>query len=83
MGRLIGIVDSDRFRDVVYLFFVLFLAGFVLSLPLFPSNDGAVHLYFSHIFGNLLMHKGPFGQYFALRRVLGPYTLQIFLPGIP
>lgn len=62
-------------------FFILLTlgyAGMVLSLPLFPSQDGPVHLYYADICRELLL-GGPdtvYSQFFALKQILPPYAFQ-------
>ncbi len=48
----------------------------VLSLPLFPTQDGAVHLYYVHALHQLTGGNELFSSSYALRSPLPPYTVQ-------
>lgn len=52
-----------------------FIAVWILCLPVFPSSDGSVHLYYAHISGQLLHPPGDYGVFYVLRRFAGPYSL--------
>ena len=63
----------------------LFAAGllafviFVLTLPVFPSGDGPVHIYFSRILFLLASHQaGLYGSVYAIRHLIQPYALHYF-----
>jgi hypothetical protein len=50
----------------------------ILSLPLFPSQDGPIHLYYLDILRGLLSHSGPYSQYFEIKSYLTPYSLEYY-----
>jgi hypothetical protein len=50
----------------------------ILSLPLFPSQDGPVHLYYVDVLRGLLSHTGPYPQYFEIKSYLTPYMLEYY-----
>jgi hypothetical protein len=52
----------------------------VLSLPLFPTMDGPVHLYYMHVLSALLQ-KGPsvYKNYYVIKSVLPPYSFYYYL----
>jgi hypothetical protein len=52
----------------------------VLSLPLFPTMDGPVHLYYMHVLSALL-HKGPsvYKNYYVIKSILPPYSFYYYL----
>ncbi len=53
--------------------------AWVLSLPLFPTQDGPVHLYFVHVLRELLTGHGSFyQQYYYIRHILPPYSLYYY-----
>lgn len=53
---------------------------FVLSLPVFPSEDGPIHLYFATVLGHLLSHSSPlYAQYYYIHHLLPPYSLHYYL----
>ena len=47
----------------------------VLSLPIFPSQDGPMHRYYAHALGAVLAHQPHFGLY-AIRHPFPPYATQ-------
>lgn len=52
----------------------------VMSLPLFPSQDGPIHLYYTTILHDLLFNKGTFySSYFTIKHILPPYSLYYYL----
>jgi hypothetical protein len=54
--------------------------AFVLSLPVFPSEDGPIHLYFATVLGDLLSHSSPlYAQYYYVHHLLPPYSLHYYL----
>ncbi len=51
----------------------------VLTLPLFPSGDGPLHVYFSSIFGDLATHSSPFYEHFYfIRHLVQPYSFHYY-----
>src|SRR5688572_10938747 len=59
------------------LLFVLLLAGFtamILRLPVFPSQDGPMHLYHAQIYGSLLRGGGPYAEHFRIIQYFPPYS---------
>jgi hypothetical protein len=55
--------------------------AWVLSLPVFPSQDGPMHLYLTRILQALLLHRDPglYPQYFYVKHLLPPYALYYYL----
>jgi hypothetical protein len=51
----------------------------VLSLPLFPTSDGPMHLYYVHVLRELL-GKGPsaYEHYYFIKHLLPPYSLYYY-----
>ncbi|MFZ1941982.1 MAG: hypothetical protein WAU43_00085, partial [Acidobacteriaceae bacterium] len=61
--------------------FLLLLAGYciwVLTLPLFPSLDGSLHLYYASVLGSLLSGSKEFASYYFIRHILPPYALHYY-----
>ena len=51
----------------------------VLSMPLFPSQDGPLHLYCVEVFRQLLAHHpGPYAQTYFINRYVPPYSLYYY-----
>lgn len=69
-------------RPYTLLFWLLLLAfeAFVLSLPLFPTGDSGLHLYYATIFRDLVTHSSPlYAQFYAIRHVVQPYLLHYYV----
>lgn len=59
---------------------LLLYCAWVLSLPLFPTQDGPVHLYLATIFKGLLSHSaGIYDKYYFIRHYLPPYSFYYYL----
>ncbi len=58
----------------------LLYCAWVLSLPLFPSQDGPVHLYLASIFKGLLGgESNTYSTYYLVRHYLPPYSFHYYL----
>jgi hypothetical protein len=59
---------------------VLACCAWILWLPVFPSEDGPVHVYYATVMAKLLggVH-GPLTQAFRIRHLLPPYSLYYYL----
>jgi hypothetical protein len=53
--------------------------AWVFSLPVFPSQDGSMHLYTAQIIANLLASEPRFSHYFYIQHTLPPYSLHYYL----
>src|SRR4051812_1465568 len=51
----------------------------VCSLPVFPTQDGPLHLYYADVFRALLFHSNQYGGYFEIRSLVTPYAFQYYL----
>lgn len=78
-------VSSDSKRrgiaDHLFLPFLLLTALYclwVLSLPLFPSLDGSLHLYYASVLASLLSGSHTFSSYYFIRHILPPYSLHYY-----
>jgi hypothetical protein len=51
----------------------------LLSLPAWPSQDGPVHLYYTHVLGALLSHQPtPYTRFYTIKHLLPPYALYYY-----
>ncbi len=51
-----------------------------MSLPVFPSQDGPIHLLYADVLRSLLFRGGShFGTFFTVKHVLPPYSLYPYL----
>jgi hypothetical protein len=46
--------------------------------PVFPSQDGPVHLYYVDVLRGVLTHSAPYAQHFEIKSVLTPYALEYY-----
>jgi hypothetical protein len=51
----------------------------VFSLPLFPTQDGAIHLYYAQVLSHLLSGPSVYSQFFAIRHPIPPYAFHYAL----
>jgi hypothetical protein len=61
------------------LLIVLAYIVWLLSMPAWPSQDGPVHLYYTHVFGALLSHQPTiYTRYYTIKHLLPPYALYYY-----
>lgn len=53
--------------------------GWILSLPLFPSQDGAAHVYYARVSRDLMLGHAGFERDFRIARPFPPYSLHAYL----
>ena len=61
--------------------FLVLLAAYcvwILTLPLFPSLDGSLHLYYASVMGSLLSGSKAYSSYYFIRHILPPYALHYY-----
>jgi hypothetical protein len=51
----------------------------ILALPVFPNQDGPVHLYYAQVAGDLETGSDPYGGLFQIREGLPPYAVHSYL----
>ena len=49
-----------------------------LLAPVFPTQDGPVHLYYVDVLRDVLKHSAPYAQHFEIKRLLTPYALEYY-----
>jgi hypothetical protein len=61
---------------------IVILLGYIvwlISLPAWPSQDGPVHLYYTHVFSELLSHQPTvYAHYYTIKHLLPPYALYYY-----
>src|ERR1041385_4156000 len=80
--RILPTKPSERRYLAGWIVFVVLLAvtcGWILSLPLFPSQDGAVHVYYARVSRDLLLGHAGFEHDFRIARPFPPYSLHAYL----
>ncbi len=63
---------------VFYLLLASYIA-FILWLPVFPSQDGPVHLYYASVASSLLHHETTYSSAFQIKHILPPYSLHTYI----
>lgn len=63
---------------IPFLILLAFYCVWILTLPLFPSLDGSLHLYYASVLGSLLSGSKDFASYYFIRHVLPPYALHYY-----
>jgi len=62
--------------------FFLFVGLYILviiRLPLFPTGDGPLHIYYANVFRSLLVEHSIYNSFYQVRHVIQPYCLHYFL----
>ncbi len=76
-----GMPHRGSWSPASLLFSVVILGycGWILSLPVFPSQDGPAHLYYADVLSQLLFHAPVFSSQYQITHLLPPYALQNYL----
>ena len=74
-------VSSDStLTSAAHAILVIAFLGWIMALPLFPSQDGPVHLFYTDVLRSLLFSPGThFAHYFTVKHLLPPYSLYYYL----
>ncbi len=70
------VVPSRRRSSQTSLLFACIVAAlciWILSLPVFPTQDGPIHRYYTHVLDSLLQHRSLY-QMYEIRHPLPPYA---------
>ena len=70
---------ADRWLSVTFWAMLGVCVVWILSMAVFPTQDGPMHLYWTQIFHGLLTHSGHYEGFFRIRAVVSPYSLYYFL----
>ena len=75
---------NPRSGNALYLTLILLITSaysvWVLSLPLFPTQDGPMHLYYTHVLHALLFGPpGIYPRFYAVRHILPPYASYYYM----
>jgi hypothetical protein len=64
---------------VATLLILLAYIVFLLTLPAWPSQDGPVHLYYTHVLSALLSHQPTvYTRFYTIKHLLPPYALYYY-----
>jgi hypothetical protein len=64
---------------IIYALLVAGACAWILHLPLFPSQDGAVHVYYARVSSDLLFGPHRYEHDFRVARPFPPYALHAYL----
>ncbi|MHB1796125.1 MAG: hypothetical protein ACYCPO_14270 [Acidobacteriaceae bacterium] len=64
--------------SIPFLILLALYCAWIFTLPLFPSLDGSLHLYYASVLGSLLSGSKDFASYYFIRHVLPPYALHYY-----
>lgn len=70
--------NERKLVEGIFFASLLFLAVFVLWLPVFPTGDGPMHLYYANVFRQLAGGSGPYAHYYEIRHLVQPYCLHYY-----
>ena len=74
-----ALLRDRRLSLVIYLAIIALYCAWVLSMPVFPSQDGPLHLYYVNIFRDLLRHaQGTYSNTYYIGRYLPAYSLYYY-----
>jgi hypothetical protein len=65
----------DQVFDRIFLLGLLGAVVFVLWLPVFPTGDGPVHLYYADVLWSLVCHQSAYAPDYAIRHLFAPYLV--------
>ncbi|HEY0785218.1 MAG TPA: hypothetical protein VGD62_05055 [Acidobacteriaceae bacterium] len=77
-GSAAGAAPEPRWLERFFFVSLLCFCAYVLWLPVFPTNDGPLHIYFSSILWELASRPTIYSSYFAIRHLIQPYSLHYF-----
>lgn len=68
----------NRFWTWAGLVLLAATAAIPFVAPVFPTQDGPVHLYYVDVLRGILSHSAPYGEYFRIKSFLTPYALEYY-----
>ncbi len=73
--------SSPRIALLALSLIALAFCAWLLSLPLFPTADGPIHLLYTRVMQALLFGRDPgiLPQYYTIKHILPPYSLYYYL----
>src|SRR5690349_5744824 len=75
-------IESPSSQRLAWIVFAALLAAacdWIVSLPVFPSQDGAVHVYYAKVTRDLMAGHSTYAHDFRVARPLPPYSLHAYL----
>jgi hypothetical protein len=72
-SEIYALRPSSTASSLIFAILLAAMCFWILSLPLFPSQDGPMHRYYVHALDSLLRHDGLYGDY-QIRHPLPPYA---------
>ena len=72
-------VSRGAAQWAVFAILLSMACGWILYLPVFPSQDGAVHVYYAHVSRDLLLGGHTYGQDYRIARPFPPYAVHAYV----
>jgi hypothetical protein len=73
------VAATRRHVGLIYLLVIAGYAAWILSLPVFPSQDGPAHVYFADVASHLWSGNSVFSGSYEIVHPISPYALQTYL----
>lgn len=73
-----SIPPRTRAQWAVFAILLALACGWILSLPVFPSQDGPVHVYYAHVSRDLLLGGHTYTQDYRIARPFPPYAIHAY-----
>ena len=70
-----SVLAQETTLDRIFLLGLLAAILYVLWLPVFPTGDGPVHLYYADVLWSLVQHQPTYAHDYAIRHLLAPYLV--------
>ena len=70
-----GIAQPSRLISRIFIGLVVLYCTWIVSLPLFPTQDGPMHLYYTEVLARILSHSHLFTYFYGVRLPPPPYVL--------
>jgi hypothetical protein len=74
-----GASNPQLFSHLAFFALLAVACLWILHLPLFPTQDGPVHVYYARVSQAVLRGEGSFGEHFRVAHPLPPYAFHAYL----
>src|ERR1051325_3181118 len=74
-----GAAGAEHIARLLFAGLLLISCLWILHLPLFPTQDGPVHVYYAQVTHAVLSGQGSFGNDFRAAHSLPPYAVHAYL----
>lgn len=67
------------FSALIFFGLVVVYCAWILSLPVFPSQDGPAHVYYARVTRDLLLEHSTYASQFRIARPFPPYSVHAYV----